>query len=76
MGLPPWLRGFDCPPPLVNNPKPTLKRPEREWSMLPTLHGDSGGRFVVAQLMAPKPITMWGWALLFHGGRFKVVKCW
>ena len=33
-------------------------------------------QYEVALLMAPKPITLWAWALLFHGEWFKVVESW
>jgi hypothetical protein len=60
---------------LINYLKPTLNRPEIEWSLLPTLYGDSGGQYAVVALATPKPITPWARALLC-GKRFKVVQCW
>ena len=46
------------------------------WSPLPTLHDDSGDRYEVAPLMAPKSITLLAHTLLHHGERFKVVGDW
>ena len=42
--------------------------------MLPTLCGDSGGRYEVTPLMAPKTFIMWAQPLLHHGEGFKVVE--
>ena len=67
----PFTWWVPSPPPL---PQPTLNWPEIEWSMLPTLHGGSGGWYAAAPLMTPETVTLWYWALLFHGECFKVVR--
>jgi hypothetical protein len=43
-----------------------LNQPGIEWSMLPTLHEGSEGRYEVTPLMTPKSVTPWARTLLHH----------
>ena len=60
---------------MTNHPKPILNQPEMEWGMLHVLYEASRDWYRMAQRMAPKIVTLWAWALLFHGERFKIVEC-
>ena len=63
--FPPWIDFRICS---EKPPRAILNQCEIEWSTSPTLYGGNGSWYAATTLMAPKPITPWVWALVFHGG--------